>query len=158
MRNAKYSFLQQTCDLLFFRSAKNNKSHKQLGTSSSDIENFTKQKQYQTKQFTVPTSVSANISQVRQYRILEIVLNAFDWHVFGNYHFRGIVSDFWFWEIPVLHSGLLKKSQTLMHSKKISVLFLAQESPFKAMQKSFDFFVKYSMGGDAVLWRYFFLF
>lgn len=40
----KYSFLQETCDLLFSRSAKNNKNHKQLGTSSSDIVNFTKQK------------------------------------------------------------------------------------------------------------------
>lgn len=92
------------------------------------------------------------------YRILEIVLNALDWHMFGNYHFRGIVSHFCFWEILTLHSDLLKKSQTLTHSKQISVLFLAEESTFKAMQKGFDFLVKYSMGGDVVLWRYFFLF
>jgi len=59
-------------DILFSSSAEENKSHKQLSASSSDIVDFDGRKEYEQSTTRVTSSVSANASCVSQYKLLVI--------------------------------------------------------------------------------------
>lgn len=87
------------CDSLFSRSAKKSKSRKQLGTPSEfhQEEIIPNQAVYTYNSLPTPAKLgNPTCLYCRIQETSEIVLNALDCYVFGNCHFRDIVTPFWF--------------------------------------------------------------